>query len=112
MYYELLVPEMRELDRINAWHRSNIFRPHSQILHSWIEGGILAAIFFMYFGFQLIVGLKNIILARKFDFLSPLYAFILLISLRHLIMSPYAGHHRLTIAMSIAILCSSVLRKK
>ena len=111
MLYNELSFEMMELDRSNVWQRAQIFRPHSQILQAWIEGGLLAAIFFIFFGYQLFIGIKNIILTRKLDRFTALYTFLLLQSAWHLIMSPYAGHHRLMIALSIAILCSLKLER-
>ena len=106
MLYNELSFEMMELDRSNVWQRAQIFRPHSQILQAWIEGGLLAAIFFIIFGYQLFIGVKETILNRKLDRFTALYTFLLLQSAWHLMMSPYAGHHRLMIALSIAILCS------
>jgi len=111
MYYKKLVPEMRDLDMSNALHKGNVFHPHSQVLQSWMEGGILAAAFFIFLGYQLILGLKRVIFTRQVDYFTPLYSLLLLTSLWHVFMSPYSGGHRLSIAISIAILCSLQLEK-
>lgn len=112
MIYKDLLPVMKELGRAKQWEKSDIFRPHSQLLQSWVEGGILAAIFFLFLGYQIIVGLKQIILTRQLDYLTPLYSFLLILSLWHLIMSPYSGSHRMQIALAIAVLCSLRLGRK
>lgn len=105
MYYNEMAPEMRRLGRIGTLHRSDIFRPHSQILQAWIEGGMLAGAFFIFLGYQLFVGIKELVLSRRLDSFTSLYVFLLVLSFWHLIMSPYSGSHRLLIALAIAVLC-------
>ena len=103
MYYEDMKKKMAELGR--RFTEGDVFRPHSQILQSWMEGGFFAAAFFLFFGYQLVKCLKDVVLVRRLDYLSPLYVFFLLISVWHLLMSPYGGGHRLSIALSISIIC-------
>lgn len=81
-----------------------IFSPHSQILQGWIEGGFLAVFFFVFFGVQLIRQLYNLLLRRPLDFLTPVFALALSAALWDLLMSPFAGQHRLDMAMAIAVL--------
>jgi len=97
---------MKELDKARKLDRADVFRPLSQLLQGWIEGGFLSAIFFLFLGYQLAIVLNWVILSRQLDYLTPLYSFLLILSLWHLLMSPYGGGHRLAIALSIALLCS------
>ena len=104
-------------DEVRASGKSNyveseVFLSHSQILQSWMEGGVFAAMFFIYFGWQAFIGLRNIVLTRSLDYLTPLYSLFLLSSGWHLLMSPFSGGHRLQIALSISIICLLHLEKK
>ncbi len=89
-----------------------VFHPHSQILQAWMEGGILAAIFFIFFAYHLIFAIKRIVLSRRLDYLTPLYSFSILLSIWNLIMSPYGGNHRLPIAISVTIICMLIMERK
>ena len=75
MVYKDLLPTMKELGRDRQWKRGNTFRPHSQLLQSWIEGGVLAGAFFFFLGYQLFIALKGVILTRQLDYLSPFYVY-------------------------------------
>jgi hypothetical protein len=79
------------------------FSPHSQILVSWYEGGLLGAAFFLVYGVFLVKTIPAIALKRRLDALSALYLFVCLIGLWHLFMSPFAGDHRIRIAMTAAV---------
>ncbi|MCQ8119700.1 O-antigen ligase family protein [Methylomonas rosea] len=105
MLYEQTVREQREVRQSNI-RRGKSFLAHSQILQSWMEGGILAVQLFMFYGFQLLVALKNLITIRRLDYVYLIYGFFMLISLWHLFMSPYSGNHRVNIAIAIAIICA------
>lgn len=110
MVYEDMKKKMAELGR--DYHKGEIFRPHSQIIQSWMEGGLFAAAFFIFLGYQLIIGLKEVVLSRQLDYLSPLYVFLLLSSIWHLLLSPYGGGHRLQIAMGIMVICLLYVEKR
>lgn len=112
MIYHKLLPKMIELGRDRQWEKSDRFRPHSQILQTWIEGGIFAVTFFIIFGYQLYLGLTYLILFRRVDYFTPLYSFLLITSSWHLLMSPYGGNHRIPIAISISILCILAMERK
>ncbi len=105
MLYKETQSELRELGQSNV-HQSQSFMAHSQILQIWMEGGIFAAQLFIYYGYQLLISLKKTILTRRFDYMSPFYCFLLIMGLWNLFMSPYAGSHRLNIAIAIAIICA------
>ncbi len=79
------------------------FAPHSQILQSWYEGGILGAAFFLYFFYLLIVRFKEIVFLRSLDPYSGLLLYMYTYGAWHLFMSPFGGNHRMTIAMSVII---------
>lgn len=112
MVYEDLKGKMDELGRGRKWERGERFRPHSQILQAWMEGGIFAAIFFIFLGYQLFIGLKYTILIRKMDYFTPLYSFLFVLSTWNLFMSPYGGNHRIPIAISIALMCLLSMDRK
>ncbi len=79
--------------------------PHSQILSAWYEGGLLGISFFVYFGYLLIRYTIYCARTRMYNYMTPLYLFICLQSLWHLIMSPFGGSQRLVIAFAVAVLC-------
>lgn len=112
MYHEEQLINIKESDRVSILYKSDIFLPHSQLLQGWIEGGVLAAFFFFFLGYQLIIGIKYIILTRPLDGLTALFSWQLIKSLWHLIMSPYSGGHRFGIAISIAIVCILFMERK
>lgn len=104
MIYKETQNEIRQLGQ-NNYQQEKFFLAHSQILQSWMEGGIFAAQLFIYFGYQLLVSLKKIILTRRYDYMSPFYCFFLIMGFWNLFMSPYSGSHRLGIAIAVAIIC-------
>ncbi|ANE53882.1 O-antigen ligase family protein [Methylomonas sp. DH-1] len=114
MLYEQTVREQREVRQSNI-RRGKSFLAHSQMLQSWMEGGILAAQLFAFYGFQLLIGLKRIVTLKKLDYVYQVYGYFALIGFWNLFMSPYSGSHRLNIAVAMAILCAvkieSVLKK-
>ncbi|WP_404783312.1 O-antigen ligase family protein [Altericista sp. CCNU0014] len=78
---------------------------HSQLLQSWIEGGILGTTFFFFYGIQLVKSLRFLIAQRIYDRLFPLILFSCLSGLWHLVASPFAGSHRFTVALTVGIVC-------
>ncbi len=80
------------------------FSPHSQILQSWVEGGILGAVFFMVLGYQLLRSVKWAALARPVDTLTPLVVYLLFSCAWNLFMSPFSAPHRIQIALGAAVL--------
>lgn len=86
--------------------RTDIFVAHSQLLQSWMEGGLFAAAFFLIYGFYLLRSLYYLFLRRRADGLTPLFAFVLTMAIWHLFMSPFGGDHRLQIALGIAVICA------
>lgn len=91
--------------------QSDKFGPHSQILQAWVEGGILAIAFFFIFGYQSFQTLKYVALQRPVDPYTPIFVYVLSMGLWDLLMSPFAGYHRLTIALSIAIISAIVVER-
>lgn len=97
--------EQRQLRQGN-YQQGNIFMAHSQILQSWMEGGIFAAQLFIYYGYKILVSLRILIIRRRFDYMTPFYSFFLISAFWGLFMSPYAGSHRLNISLAIAVICA------
>jgi|CXWL01.1.fsa_nt_gi hypothetical protein len=104
----LYMETQNEIHRLgqNNYHQRGTFMAHSQILQSWMEGGIFAAQLFIYYGYQILASLKKIILSRRLDYMTTFYCFLLLGAFWGLFMSPYSGGHRLGIAIAIAIICA------
>lgn len=86
---------------------SNYFGAHSQILGAWVEGGLLAAIFFVYLIYRISDIGRWIVLRRPSDALSAAIAFVLLLGLWDVMMSPFAGLHRerLGLAAAVVVVC-------
>ena len=80
------------------------FTPHSQILQSWVEGGMLGAAFFLVLGYLLLRSVKWAILARPVDMLTPLILYLLSSCAWNLFMSPFSAPHRIHIALGAAVL--------
>jgi hypothetical protein len=83
------------------------FGAHSQLLQSWYEAGILAAVYFIYLAVSLVRSLWRAIFRLPVDIYSPLVLQLLLLSTWHVLLSPFAGNHRLWIGLctsTIAIL--------
>jgi hypothetical protein len=83
---------------------SNNFAPHSQILHAWMEGGILGAALFFSLAYYLLKTSYWLIKTRPADYLTPLLLFSLINALWNLFMSPFSSPHRLGIATGIALI--------
>lgn len=78
--------------------------PHSQLLQSWLEGGVLGATFFVLYGIHLLRSLYWIALRRHADLVGPLFLYIQMHALWHLFFSPFLGLHRVRIAIAIGII--------
>ena len=98
-------------ERYSGETRATTFMAHSQVIQAWMEGGILGALFFLYFGYRLIKALVYVGMYRKYDVLSPVYIWLFINSSWHLLMSPFGGNHRLIIAISVAIICLLEMEK-
>lgn len=80
------------------------FQSHSQILQSWVEGGLLGASFFLFFGYQLVRALVWAVLRRWTDVFSPVFLYSLIISLWNFFASPFLGSTRIQIAIAVAVI--------
>jgi O-antigen ligase len=95
-YNQYTMPKIDEIENIPA---------HSQVLQSWVEGGILGITFFALYGYRLVQGLFRLVVQKSYNQFFPLFIFNFLISLWHLIASPFASAHRISIAVSVVMLC-------
>jgi hypothetical protein len=82
--------------------RGSSFSAHSQLIQGWMEGGILAAVFFVGYIILLIKAAYRCILLRPLDFMTPLLLYAVGINLWASIMSPFLGTQRITIAVACA----------
>lgn len=85
--------------------RVQVFTAHSQGLQAWIEGGVLAALFFIYYGLRLASTGAYVSLTRRPDGYLPIFLVFLIYDSWHLFMSPFSGPTRLPIAVGVAIIC-------
>jgi hypothetical protein len=109
IYDEIALQDLKEARHIPptfAKIRTEDIPVHSQILQSWVEGGILGVVFFVFFAYELLVVIKYCCLDRPYDRLLPFFLISLLPgSLWDLLFSPFAGAHRLSIASSVVLIC-------
>jgi hypothetical protein len=84
---------------------NQVFTAHSQALQAWIEGGLLAALFFIYYGLKLVSSSFFVALKRRPDGYLPIFLVFLIYNTWHLFMSPFSGPTRVPIAVGIAIIC-------
>lgn len=86
---------------------------HSEGLQAWVEGGLLGAVFFFVFGYQLFRSLKPLVLERMPDAIWPILLYFVFYSLWHLFMSPFAATSRLQIAFgAVAIVVLAMERTR
>jgi hypothetical protein len=78
--------------------------PHSQLLQAWVEGGILAAIFFVLLGIAMIAALRWLVLFHRRGPLTPLYTVLVIKGMWDLCFSPFLGQHRIHVASVLATL--------
>lgn len=78
--------------------------PHSQLLQAWVEGGLLAAIFFAMLGVALLAALRWLVLFHRRGTLTPLYTVLVIKGMWDLCFSPFLGQHRLHVASVLATL--------
>lgn len=84
--------------------KSGIAGVHSQLLQSWVEGGVLGAAFFLVLGYQLLKWFPEIAFRRPRDALTPILLLYTLSAMWHLIFSPFALGGRLLAALACASL--------
>jgi len=85
------------------WSSGETMAPHSQILQSWAEAGLLGMVFFVYFGRLLLPALRILVLRRPLDIMTPLFLYNVLLGLWNLLFSPFANLHRFAIALALVI---------
>lgn len=80
------------------------FTPHSQILQSWVEGGVLGASFFVVLLYQLIArALPVLSVRRPLDWLSALLLYYAFGGIWNILMSPFAAPHRIGLALACMV---------
>jgi hypothetical protein len=89
----------------------NALSMHSQILQSWLEGGLGAGCFFLTYVFLLLKAARQLLVARGWDALSPAMMFIVFNGLWHSIMSPFTAVHRLDIAMGCVVVVALAMER-
>lgn len=104
MLYEDTVGEMISEDAGDMLHRGHAFTAHSQLIQAWMEGGVLAASFFLAYMFHLLRGLIRCMYVRPADYLTPIILFILCGNLWAALMSPFLGSQRISIALAVAVI--------
>jgi hypothetical protein len=78
--------------------------PHSQLLQAWLEGGVLAVVFFGLYGAQLAATLAWLLRRHACGVLTPLFFYLTYFGLWNWVGSPFLGITRLYIALAIAII--------
>ena len=81
-----------------------LFRPHSEVLQAWVEGGVLGASFFLVYLVQLVKMSIWAASRRRLDRLTPLLLYLMIIGLWGVLESPFGGSARLQIALSVGAL--------
>lgn len=114
LQHKLEREKTRDLREINSGggRGGNGFGPHNQILNAWVEGGVLAAAFFFYLLLCTVREGYWIALRRQPDLLSPILVFYIWNTAWGVLMSPFAGEHRITIAIGAAILVLSQIERR
>lgn len=111
-YARLLRKEYRErlgAGNVNRMNYDSTFRAHSQILQSWIEGGVLGATFFIAYGFFLIKAGYRLIFSVPVNNYFPLLSYFILLGAWNLLASPFGGDQRLLVAVVAACIAAVML---
>ena len=114
---DMLREHLRELrgpgavDEFDERSFSEGFSPHSMILQVWVEGGIFGAIFFLFFAYMLIKASYWHIMHRPLDVYSPVFLYLLVQGLWHLLASHFGGDARIHIAVALSIAIVSMVEK-
>src|ERR1700741_3510781 len=85
---------------------------HSQLLQSWVEGGVLGAVFFLVLGYQLLKWFPELAFRRPRDALTPILLLYTLSGVWHLLLSPFALGGRLLGALACSSLVLVALEKR
>ena len=75
---------------------------HSELLGSWVEGGLLGAAFFIFLSWVLLRYLKRALLLRPLDFLTPVVLFAWLNELGDLAAAPIGSESRPLVGLAAA----------
>jgi O-antigen ligase len=111
-FYEITHGQIQELEHHSNAVQSKAFVAHSQLLQAWMEGGIFAAAFFIFYGYQLIKSLKFVFFQISINSYSAIYGFNLIMGFWDLFMTPFAGGARLLISCTMAVtLCLNYQNK-
>jgi len=78
--------------------------PHSQLLQAWVEGGLLAAAFFLFYALQLALGAWWLLRYHRAGALTPLCLYAVYAGLWNVAASPFLGIMRVYVALAIAVL--------
>lgn len=78
---------------------------HSYVLQSWLEGGILAGMFFIHLFYTCSRALYLVLGPRPYDAMSPIYVLLLFLGLWNILLSPFGGDHRVFIALYMTVTC-------
>lgn len=97
----------RSLPQVQQLGWGSGFNAHSQILQSWVEGGLLGAAFFFLYGYQLVRSMHWYGLRRPLDLFSAAFTFTLIISLWAWMASPFSGTQRIQIAMAVSVIAAA-----
>src|SRR5262249_18939890 len=85
---------------------------HSELLQSWVEGGVLGAWFFLVLGYQLLKWFPELAFRRPRDLLTPILLLYTLSAAWHLFFSPFALGARLFAALAGASLVLVAFEKR
>jgi hypothetical protein len=85
--------------------QENLIITHSQILQSWLEGGILGLCFFLCLGWQMIRLLSWQTLVSPYTPLTPVLTFVLLDCAYAMVFSPFSGTQRVYIPAACVFIC-------
>jgi O-antigen ligase len=86
-----------------GWEAGTTFSPHSQVLHAWVEGGLLGTVFFWFLLYSLLKNLGWFLQRRPLDILTPSLLMFVVITLWNLFMSPFSAPHRVFIAVGALV---------
>lgn len=101
-FARMLAQEIQKEDKQAQVSTGNVFRSHSQLLQAWVEGGLLGAVFFLFYGYMLVKTLRWYSLIRPLDSFSPMLIFLVVLGLWNLLASPFGGGQRVMIALAVA----------
>lgn len=95
-----IIKQRGESNVVRGQGQEDLVIVHSQVLQAWVEGGLLGLTFFVIYGWHLASKLLALTAYVKYNPLTPIMGFVLIMASWHFFASPFSGAVRVLICTS------------